>query len=343
MNVLTNLAAVVRGFDRYQQRHAWLAFPVAVLRKYDDDQAGSLAALLAYYAFIAIFPFLLILVTVLGWLLRDDPELQQRVLDSAVIDFPVIGAQLQENVTSLDRTGAGLVIGFAIALLGLRGVAHTAQDALNKLWGVPRVHRPGFPMNIVRSMGLILLLGLGVLGTAALSGVGGGGGALGTGSRIIAYAASFVLTVGLVVVMFRIATSGAVPTRRILPMAIATGLVYQVFLAVGTILVRVYLSHASSVYGVFGIVLGLITWLYVQASVTLHLIEADIVRVKHLWPRALTQPPITEGDERAYRSYVEAEVRRPEQDVDVTFNGAETGARATEAASDATSTPRPRS
>lgn len=312
---------VVRGFDRYQQRHPWLAFPVAVLRKYDDDQAGSLAALLAYYAFVAIFPFLLVLVTVLGWLLRDDPELQQRVLDSAVIDFPVIGAQLQENVTSLDRTGPGLVIGLAIALIGLRGLAHTAQEALNKLWGVPRVHRPGFPMNIVRSIGLVSLLGLGVIGTAALSGVGvGGGGALGAGLRIVAYAASLVLTVGLVVVMFRIATAGAVATRRILPTAIATGLIYQVFLVVGTILVRLYLSHASSVYGVFGIVLGLITWLYVQASVTLHLIEADIVRVKRLWPRALTQPPITEGDERAYRSYVEAEVRRPEQDVDVRFD-----------------------
>lgn len=320
-SVLSFFGSLVRRFDEYQQRHAWLAFPVAVLRKYDDDQAGSLAALLAYYAFVAIFPFLLILVTVLGWLLRDDPELQQRVLDSAVIDFPVIGAQLQENITSLDRTGVGLVIGFAIALLGLRGVAHTAQDALNKLWGVPKVHRPGFPMNIVRSIGLISLLGLGVLGTAALSGVGGGGGTLGAGLRIFAYAASLVLTVALVVLMFRIATAGTVPTRRILPTAIATGLIYQVFLAVGALLVRLYLSHASSVYGVFGIVLGLITWLYIQASVALHVIEADIVRVKHLWPRSLTQPPITKGDERAYRSYVEAEVRRPEQDVDVTFNG----------------------
>jgi membrane protein len=89
-SVLSFFGSLVRRFDEYQQRHAWLAFPVAVLRKYDDDQAGSLAALLAYYAFVAIFPFLLILVTVLGWLLRDDPELQQRVLDSAVIDFPVI-------------------------------------------------------------------------------------------------------------------------------------------------------------------------------------------------------------------------------------------------------------
>jgi membrane protein len=320
MNVL---ASVVRGFDRYQQRHAWLGFPVAVLRKFDDDQGGSMSALLAYYAFVAIFPFLLILVTVLGWLLRDNPELQERVLDSAVADFPVIGQQLQENVTSLDRTGVALIVGLVIATLGLRGVANTAQDALNKLWGVPRVHRPGFPISLLRSIGLISLLGVGVLGTAALSGIGGGSGAVGATIRVVVFAVSLVLTVALVILMFRIATAGHVPTRRLIPTAIATGLIYQVFLAVGTILVREYLSHASAVYGVFAIVLGLITWLYVQASVALHVIEADIVRVKHLWPRALTQPPITEGDERAYRLYVEAEVRRPEQDVDVTFGHAE--------------------
>ena len=164
---------------------------------------------------------------------------------------------------------------------------------------------------------------MGVLGTAALSGIGGGSGALGATIRVVVFAVSLVLTVALVILMFRIATAGHVPTRRLIPTAVATGLIYQVFLAVGTILVREYLSHASAVYGVFAIVLGLITWLYVQASVALHVIEADIVRVKHLWPRALTQPPITEGDERAYRLYVEAEVRRPEQDVDVTFGHAE--------------------
>jgi membrane protein len=327
---------LLRRFDDYQQRHPWLAFPVAVLRKYSDDQGGSLAALLAYYAFVAIFPFLLVLVTVLGWLLRDNPELQQRVLDSAVIDFPVIGQQLQDNVTSLDRTGIGLAVGLVIALLGLRGVAHTAQDALNKLWGVPHVNRPGFPMNLVRSIGLVSLLGIGVLGTAALSGVGGGGGAFGLGLRTLAFAASLLLTVGLVVLMFRIATAPDISTRRLLPTAIACALIWQVSLAVGTILVRVYLSQASAVYGTFAIVLGLVTWLYVQASVALHVIEADIVRVKHLWPRALSQPPITQGDEKAYRSYVEAEVRRPEQDVDVTFNGTDT-------ARDSARTPHPRS
>ena len=55
----------LRIVDRFQQRQPWLAFPVAVWKKFGDDQAGNLAALIAYYAFVSIFPLFLILTTVL--------------------------------------------------------------------------------------------------------------------------------------------------------------------------------------------------------------------------------------------------------------------------------------
>lgn len=40
-------------------------------KKFSDDQAGSLAALIAYYGFVSIFPLLLVLVTVLGIVLES--------------------------------------------------------------------------------------------------------------------------------------------------------------------------------------------------------------------------------------------------------------------------------
>ena len=67
---------VLRATDELQQRHAWLAVPVAVWKKFGDDQAGNLAALIAYYSFVAIFPLLLVLVTVLDLVLKNDPGLQ---------------------------------------------------------------------------------------------------------------------------------------------------------------------------------------------------------------------------------------------------------------------------
>ena len=79
------------AFDRYQQEHAWLAFPLAVRQKYSDDQGGYLAATITYYGFFAVFPLLLVLVSVLGFVLRGHPHLQQQVVDSALGQFPVIG------------------------------------------------------------------------------------------------------------------------------------------------------------------------------------------------------------------------------------------------------------
>jgi hypothetical protein len=43
------------------------------VRKYLDDRASSLAALIAYYAFFSVFPLLIVFVSVLGFVLEDDP------------------------------------------------------------------------------------------------------------------------------------------------------------------------------------------------------------------------------------------------------------------------------
>lgn len=72
-----------REFDRWQQHHRPIAFVVAVAKKFGDDQAGNLVALLAYYAFLATFPLLLALTTILGLVLRDFPRLQRDLLNSA--------------------------------------------------------------------------------------------------------------------------------------------------------------------------------------------------------------------------------------------------------------------
>ncbi len=317
------IEAALRAVDRFQQRHPWLGFPLAVVKKSSDDESGSMAALLAYYGFVAIFPSLLILVTVFGLLLRDNPALQERVLRSALIDFPVIGDQLQQNVRSLSGSPVALAAGVLGALLGARGVAATAQNALNRVWGVPKAHRPGFPFNLLRSLGLLALIGTGALAAAVLAGISGGSGAWAGWVRLGVLAATFVVNAGLFVGAFRLATAKEVRTRDLAPGAIAAAIVWQVLLALGGYVVNHYLRHASEVYGTFGVVLGLLSWLYLQAQLTLYLAEADVVRAQRLWPRGLVQPPLTAGDVEAYRRYVATEVRRPEQQVDVRFTSPE--------------------
>ena len=81
--------------------------PIAVIYKYVDDQATYLAVIVTYYALFAIFPLLLLATSILGFLLQGDPELQQRVLDSALSQFPVLGDQFRrpEGLDGLDDGG----------------------------------------------------------------------------------------------------------------------------------------------------------------------------------------------------------------------------------------------
>jgi membrane protein len=145
------IAGPLRAADRFQQRWPVLAFPVAVWSKFNDDQAGNLAALIAYYAFAALFPLLLVLVTVLDIVLKDNPSLRAQLLTSALSQYPVVGLQIKNNLGSIPGTGLPLIIGIVFLLLGARGAAGAMQNALCEVWGIKREQRPGFPFAQLKS------------------------------------------------------------------------------------------------------------------------------------------------------------------------------------------------
>src|SRR4029453_3888894 len=99
------------------------------------DDGYFLAALLTYYGFLAIFPLLLLSSTVLGLVLRGNPELQQQGLDSALRETPGIGAQLSPP----ERLGGGvkgLVIGSLVALYGGSNLGQALQHTMSTAWAV---------------------------------------------------------------------------------------------------------------------------------------------------------------------------------------------------------------
>ena len=315
MNVVERL---LRGADRSQRQVPWLAFPLAVLKKYGDDQAGNLAALMAYYAFLSIFPILLVFVTVIGFLLRDNQALYHRLLSSTLVEFPVIGDSLRFE--GLHGNWWALVIGTVLSLWGARGVASAAMTAFNTVWNVPYHLRPGFGPALLRSLGLLVTLGVTVVITGTLSGVGGAGN-LGIALRVGAILLSTLVNIGLFLLAFRLAVARAIPTRCMLLSAVVAAVLWQILLAVGALLVAHQVRHAQSLYGTFGVVLGLLFWLQLQAQITLYAMEADVVRTRRLWPRSVSPPPLTGADRKAYTEYVEAERRLPpeEQEVAVRF------------------------
>jgi membrane protein len=323
---MTRLQSLLREADELQQRHAWLAFPLAAWRKFADDQAGNLAALIAYYAFVALFPLLLALVTILDLVLAGHPDIRERIVSSALATYPVIGPQLKSSVHALSTTGVALAIGLAGTLFGARGLALATQNAMNAAWAVPYHRRPKARVSLLRSAGLILLVGPSELATLVLSGLAAGTGDVltGAGARIGAIAISLALNAGVFWLAYRLATASAVGTRELLPGAVVAATAWQVLQVAGGFLLSHQLARHSALYGVFAVVLGLLAWLFLQAQITLCAVEVNVVRAYRLWPRSVLRPRfvplarLTEADVRAYRLYAEAQQRQPDLGVQLT-------------------------
>jgi uncharacterized BrkB/YihY/UPF0761 family membrane protein len=295
-----------------------------VIKKFGDDQGGYLVALITYFAFLATFPLLLALSAILGLVLRGDAALQSRIQSSALAEFPIIGPQLQSQVGlhSLGHSTPALIIGIVGALLGGRGLANAVQYTFNSVWNVPMVERPGFPSNYLRTFGLLGLLGVGAVATAAAAWLAGTARVLrlsGLPIRLIAILLSTIVDIGLFLAAFRIATAKVVTTRQLLLGAVLSGIAWQILLNLAGLIIGHDLKHAQAVAGFFGVVLGLLAWFGLQATVTVYAVEADVVRSRRLWPRSITQPPLTKADKKFLRESAEAEARRPEQRVAVEF------------------------
>jgi membrane protein len=296
------LDRVIDPVDRLQRRFTVTAFPVGVLKKFSEDRAGQLAALVAYYSFFSLFPLLLVLVTVLRFVLAGNEDLQREILDSALAQFPVIGDELDENVDAIDGSTLALVAGSIGALwAGLRAMT-AAQRALDEVWDVPMFERPNFLFSRLRGLALMALIGAGVLGSIVVSNVAAIVDVPGLG-RLALFAGSIALNVAVVGCAYLVLTDLPLKVRHIWPGAIIGGVSYWLLQLAGSAIVRRVIDGAQGADGTFAVVIGLLTWLFLIAQVTLMSAEINVVWCRRLWPRSLTGRNITEADVRAFTSY----------------------------------------
>ena len=320
--------SMVSRADAYQRRHRWVGLPLAVLYKFADDQGTYLAAQITYYGFVAAFPLLLLLATILGYALHGNPHLQRQVLDSALAQFPVIGGQITADIRSFHGSLVGLVIGMLGCVYGGLGIVQALQSTLNKVWGVPRNSRPDPVRARLRSLLLLAFGGISVIVTTVLSALGAAAGAygasLGGGARAIATAAAIALNVTLFTVAFKVLTARSVTIRQIRAGAVAAAVTWQALQWAGTLLIGHELKGATATYGLFALVLGLLASIYLGAVTTVICAEFNAVRAGRLWPRSLLAPftdnsDLTPADQRAYTSYAKTERHKSFENIDVSF------------------------
>jgi membrane protein len=309
----------LHALDRFQQRHRRLSFVMGVLKKFADDQAGHLSAVIAFYAFFSIFPLLLVFVTVLGIVLQGNTRAQDDIINSTLSQFPIIGDNLRHNVHSLPASGVALAIGLIGSLLAGLAITNATQAAFNRVWSVPYKRRADFIRVRLRGLGLLTILGLlFIVSTGIASFVTAQ--TQGTGTLIGGIAVALLVNLVLFFMTFRLLTEA--PNRELLPGVVFGAIAWQVLQHVGAYYVDHVIRRSGETSGLFAIVLGLLTWLYLGAHVLLIAAEINVVRAGRLWPRSLFSSPLTRGDKRALTAYAETEERVHEEDVDVMFDDA---------------------
>lgn len=310
---------IARRADSTQQGIRPIAFAFGVFKKFGDDRGSSLAALLTFYGFLSLFPLLLVLVTVLGFFGGGPHSWVRRVENSAFSQFPVVGTKLSTNIHGLQgRSVLGLVVGIVVVLWGSQGAIQTAQYAQSEIWNIPGVNRPSFWARLGRTYSMIVVLGLFLLVSTVMAGlvtIGHHGGPAVVGAALT----SFVVNIGLFIVAFRLLTPKQIPWNDMVPGAIIGAAGWTLLQFFGGLVVEHSLRNTSKEYGTFALVLGLIGFLYLAAQVTIYASEFNVVRVRHLWPRGMVQPPLTVADKEVLSSIALEGKRRPEQFVATGF------------------------
>jgi inner membrane protein YhjD len=307
----------IRALDRAQQRHRVLSVPVAVVKKFGDDQAGTLAAVVAYYAFFSLFPLLLVFVTVLGYVLQGDQSAQDSIRNSVLGEFPIVGQKL--NVTQLHGNVFALVIGLATSLWAGLGVTQSAQKAFDQIWAVPFKDRADFIHSRLR--GLMLLVSLGAMFVIATLASGLVTGGLGSGIlvQIAGIAVSLALNLGLFFAAFRLMTNHAIPSRNLRVGVVVAAVLWTLLQALGGYYIGHVLKSSHGAYSQFGFVIALLIWLHLGAQMTLFSAEINTVLSEKLWPRSMFGPPDAPADQRALRALAKVEERTEAEKIDVEF------------------------
>ncbi len=317
---------LVARVDGFQRRRRVVGLPLAVVYKFFDDQGNYLAAIMTYYAFVAIFPLMLISSSILGFVLQGDEALQQQVLDSALGRFPIVGDQIGRP-EGLQGSTSAVVIGALAALYGIVGLGQAAQNAVNAAWAVPRNSRLNPVVSRIRSLFAFVVGGLALIALGVLSSLASYFGVLGSGfmARLLGILITVSLTGLVLSAMMRLALPEHPPWLRLLPGGMAVALMWQLLQTVGGIYVGSVINKVSEMNAVFALVLGLVALLYVAAVMAMLGIEINVVLAKRLYPRALLTPftdavDLTEADRRVYTEYAQAQRHKGFEQVTVTFD-----------------------
>lgn len=312
------LNRLISAVDSWQRRHRTPAIAYGVIKKFGDDNANLLVVALGWYGFTAIYPLMLIVVTIFGYIGANS-------LSTGIVhtlhQFPVIGTQFNPGHGGSELHGSvfALIIGVAGLLYGAQGVTQTAEQAMARVWNLPQTGMPGFLPRLGRSLGGLAAIGGAFLINAVLAPIATGHG-MAWYVRVLIVLGMLAVNCGLYLLSFIALTPLHTKWRELIPGSMFGAVSFTVLITFGAGLVQHQLRHSSATYGAFATVIGLVTFLLLLSKLTLYAAELNPVLARGLWPRALPACQPTRADNEHLQALVHEQQRRPDQHIRVAFD-----------------------
>jgi membrane protein len=254
-----------------------------------NDYAPSMGAALAYYTVFSIAPLLVIVIAVAALIFGPDAA-QAAIMDQARGLIGENGAQAIEGMLeSAQKPKQGIIatiLGIAVLLIGSTSVLAELESNLNRIWKVEPEKLSGlwhFLRTRLLSLGMVLAIGfLLIVSLVVSAGIAAWGKAWGGwfgGMEILLHVANFVVSVGIVTVLFAIIYKFmprvAIRWRDVWVGALVTSLLFSF----GKFLIGLYIgkSGVESTYGAAGALAVLLIWVYYSAQI--FLLGAEFTKV----------------------------------------------------------------
>ncbi len=249
----------------------------AFIRFYNEESI-ELSASIAFYSVLSIFPFLLLLLGMSGFYIQHH-QLTGRMAPILSEVLPMKPDFILQNLVVISRAfGRVGLVSFLLLLWASSGVFVPIEKALNRAWGIETGR--GWVKRRLVALGMAILFGILILATSGLIGV-----SLyirawmshvephfmiyatGLFYRGLLSLVSFLITLGIFVLLFDLLPNRSIPVRQVFPGATLTALLWQVARWIFT-LILLHLNYRH-VYGSIGAMVAFMTWAYISSAVLL--------------------------------------------------------------------------
>jgi YihY family inner membrane protein len=282
-----------QALERGRARSGLVDIVVRTFKRYGEDDCGSYAAALTYFAFFAIFPLLLFAAAGVGYATFGNEDLAARLIDAGVKGIPMLESALTEESlqTLQDKKDTIAGIGLILALYTGTGMIVALEHALNK---VHRLEEEGnWFQKRGRALGWLALLGVAAAGSLTMTSIAAAYD--NAAGAVLSYLGAFAIDLFIFATAFRFLTAVKISWKEVLPGALVAAAAFSVLKAVGATYLAQGSATRSATYGTLAGAATLLVASYLISQVVLLAAEVNATLIERRATRTKASERTEEG------------------------------------------------